>query len=63
MITEIVDTAVELTGRRLAARQWRAAEEAAVVGLTVEPGVERLWRLWILATHASGDRADCRCTP
>jgi hypothetical protein len=57
MITEIVDTAVELAGRWLAAGQWRAAEEAAVVGLTVEPGVERLWRLRILATHASGNRA------
>jgi hypothetical protein len=36
--------------------RWRAAEQAAVVGLTVEPGMERLWRIRILAAHSSGNQ-------
>ena len=32
-----------------------AAHDATVVGLTVEPGVEALWRPQLLATHELGD--------
>jgi len=53
MITAIVEAAYELARRRLMAGDWRAAEEATVLGLSIEPGIERLWRVRILAAHAS----------
>jgi len=50
---DIVDAASELANRRLAEGQWRAVEEACVIGLRIEPAHERLWRLRILAAHRS----------
>jgi nucleoid-associated protein YgaU len=52
MISAIVDASHELARRRLTEGRWRAAEAAVVVGLSVEPGMERLWRTRILAAHA-----------
>jgi len=57
LISEIVDAAYELARRRLMDGRWRAAEEALVVGLRVEPAQERLWRMRILAAHESRDQA------
>ena len=54
-IKEILDASYELARRRLMDGRWRDAEEATLVGIGVEPGVERLWRARILATHARGD--------
>ena len=54
-IKEILDASYELARRRLMDGRWRDAEEATLVGIGVEPGVERLWRTRILATHARGD--------
>lgn len=56
MISEIVDAAAELARRHLVEARWREAEKTVVLGLTVEPGIERLWRLRILAAHGSGNR-------
>jgi hypothetical protein len=53
MISMIVDASHQLARRRLTEGRWRAAEAAVVVGLSVEPGMERLWRARILAAHAS----------
>ena len=55
MISAVVDAAYELARRRLMEGQWRAAEQAIVVGLTLEPGMERLWRVRVLAAHLSGN--------
>jgi len=49
----ITDAAYELGHRRLMAGQWQAAERAIIIGITLEPGIERLWRLLILAAHES----------
>lgn len=57
LIGDIVDVAHELGRRRLLAGRWRAAEEAIVVGLRIEPAQESLWRMRILAAHESGNRA------
>lgn len=57
LIGEIVDVAHELGRRRLLAGRWRAAEEAIVVGLRIEPAQESLWRMRILAAHESGNKA------
>jgi DNA-binding SARP family transcriptional activator len=57
MISAIVDASYELGRRRLIDGRWRAAEQAIVIGLAVEPGMERLWRARILAAHASGNHA------
>jgi LysM repeat protein len=59
MIFAITTAATELARRRLMEGRWAAAYDATVVGLTVEPGVEALWRLQVLATHELGD-ADAR---
>lgn len=55
MISAVVDVSYELARRRLMDGRWRAAEAAVVVGLSIEPGMERLWRARILAAHASGN--------
>jgi LysM repeat protein len=55
MIAAIVDAAYELGRRRLHEGAWQQATTAATHGLTVEPGMERLWRIRILAAHASGN--------
>lgn len=55
MISAIVDASYELARRRLMEGQWRAAEAAVVIGLSVEPGMERLWRTRILAAYAAGN--------
>ncbi|QOK22615.1 LysM peptidoglycan-binding domain-containing protein [Janibacter indicus] len=55
MIFAITTAATELARRRLMEGRWAAAHDATVVGLTVEPGVEALWRLQLLATHELGD--------
>lgn len=51
----ISDAAYELARRRLIEGRWRAAEQAAATGITVEPGAERLWRARIIAAYASGN--------
>lgn len=56
-IKEIIDASYELARRRLMDGRWRDAEEATLVGIGIEPGVERLWRARILATHARGNTA------
>lgn len=56
MISAVVDAAYELAHRRLMDGRWRAAEEAVVTGLSLEPGIERLWRLRILAAHEARNR-------
>lgn len=58
MIAAIVDASYELARRRLMEGRWRDATQAAVVGLTVEPGLERLARIRILAAHSAGNRAE-----
>lgn len=55
LIAEIVDAAYELGRRRLMEGRWRAAEQAVVTGLAIEPAHESLWRLRILAAHESRD--------
>jgi len=55
MVSAIVDAAYELGHRRLLENRWQDATHAATRGLTVEPGMERLWRIRILAAHASGN--------
>jgi len=55
MIASIVDAAHELGRRRLLEGRWRDATHAAVTGLSVEPGMERLWRIRILAERAAGN--------
>lgn len=60
MISAIVDVSYELARRCLLEAHWRAAESAVVLGLMVEPGMERLWRARILAAHASGNAAAVR---
>ncbi len=57
MISAIVDASYELARKRLTEGRWRQAEQAIVVGLSLEPGMERLWRVRILAAHASGNPA------
>ena len=57
LISEIVDAAYELSRRRLMEGRWRAAESAIVIGLSIEPAQERLWRLRILAAHESRNAA------
>lgn len=55
MIFAITTAATELARRRLMEGRWTAAIDASVVGLTVEPGVEALWRMQVLAAHELGD--------
>lgn len=55
LIAEIVDAAYELARRRLMEGRWRAAEQAVVTALAIEPAQESLWRLRILAAHESRD--------
>lgn len=57
LISEIVDASYELSRRRLMEGRWRAAEEAVVIGLSIEPALERLWRMRILAAHESRNAA------
>lgn len=57
MISEIVDASYELARRRLMQGRWRAVEQAVVIGLALEPALERLWRLRILAAHESRNTA------
>lgn len=56
IISAVVDVSYELAHRRLMEGRWRSAEEAVVVGITLEPGLERLWRLRILAAHEGRNR-------
>jgi DNA-binding SARP family transcriptional activator len=57
LIAEVVDASFELARRSLLEGRWRSAEDAAAVGLRVEPAQESLWRLRILAAHQSSDPA------
>ncbi|WP_435200913.1 LysM peptidoglycan-binding domain-containing protein [Janibacter sp. GS2] len=61
MIYAITTAATELARRRLMEGRWTSALDASVVGLTVEPGVEALWRMQVLAAHELGD-AEARAT-
>jgi DNA-binding SARP family transcriptional activator len=60
MIEAIAEAALELARRRLMEGRWRAAEQAAVAGLSVEPVMEQLWRMRILAAHSSGNHTGVR---
>lgn len=53
---KIVDAAEELALRNLRAGRWGAAEEAVALGIRMNPGVERLWRIRILAAHQAHDK-------
>jgi len=53
MIDQIVDAAHELARRRAREGNWRAADAAVLVGLTIDPALERLWRLRILTAHVT----------
>ena len=55
MVFAITTAATELARRRLMEGRWSAAIDASVVGLTVEPSVEALWRMQLLAAHELGD--------
>jgi DNA-binding SARP family transcriptional activator len=55
MTAEIVEASYELGRRRLMANDCRGVEAAVVVALAIEPALEHLWRLRILAAHHSGD--------
>lgn len=57
LISEIVDASYELGRRRLMEGRYRAAEAAVVIGLSIEPAQERLWRIRILAAHESRNPA------
>lgn len=56
LIGEIVDASYELARRRLMEGRWRAAEQAAVTGLSVGPAQESLWRLRLLAARESRNK-------
>lgn len=56
MRSAIVDAAHELARRRLMEGRHQSALDAADRGLLAEPGVERLWRLRIMAARAGGDQ-------
>lgn len=56
MVFAITTAATELARRRLMEGRWATALDATVVGLTVEPGVESLWRMQLLAAHELGDQ-------
>lgn len=55
MTTEIVEACYELARRRLMESDWRGVESAVVIALSIEPALEHLWRLRILAAHHAGD--------
>ena len=55
MIEAICEAAAELARRRLLEGRVSAAYDATVVGLTVEPHAEPLWRLQVLAAHELDD--------
>ncbi|MGO1165205.1 MAG: LysM peptidoglycan-binding domain-containing protein [Janibacter sp.] len=55
MIFAITTAATELSRRRIMEGRWTAAIDASVVGLTIEPGVEALWRMQLLAAHEIAD--------
>lgn len=57
MISAIADVAYELAHRRLMDGRWRAADEAAARAVSIEPGLERLWRVRILAAHEAHNAA------
>lgn len=57
VVAQVVDAAEELAERRLAAGDFRGAEEAARQGLGVFPCEERLYRALMRCAHASGSRA------
>lgn len=57
MISAIADVAYELAHRRLMEGRWRAADEAAARAVSIEPGLERLWRIRILAAHEGHNQA------
>ena len=56
----IADTACALADRRYAAGQWRAAVDAAVVGWSIEPVQQWLWRVHIQGLRALGDIDEAR---
>lgn len=57
MISAIADVAYELAHRRLMEGRWRAADKAAARAVSIEPGLERLWRIRILAAHEGHNQA------
>jgi nucleoid-associated protein YgaU len=56
----IADTACALADRRYSAGQWRAAIDAAVVGWSIEPVQQWLWRMHIQGLRALGDIDEAR---
>lgn len=55
MIGTIVDAVYELARRRYMEGRWRDVETLAALGVSFEPGTERLWRIWIRAAHSAGN--------
>lgn len=55
MIATIVDAVYELARRRYMEGRWRDVETLAALGVSFEPGTERLWRIWIRAAHSAGN--------
>lgn len=55
MIAAVVDVAYELGRRRYLDGRWREVEKWAAFAVRFEPGMERLWRLWIHAAHSAGN--------
>lgn len=51
---QIAETALTLAELELAAGAGRAAAHAARVGLSIDPGDERLWRILMRAEHEAG---------
>jgi len=56
----IADTACALADRRYSAGQWRSAIDAAIVGWSVEPVQQWLWRVHIQGLRALGDIDEAR---
>lgn len=55
VIDILADATYELARRRFMAGEWNTASSAAALGIRVDPGNERLWRLRIHAAHSAGD--------
>lgn len=54
MYDTIADAAYELARRRYMDGAWSKAGQAAALGVHLDPGNERLWRLRIHAAHSAG---------
>ena len=57
MICATTDACAFLAQGHLLAGKWRAAEEAAVIGISIDPTLDVFWRTRIMAAHRSGNDA------